>query len=65
LDFCVMWTALDCVDEGFETVLVLDATLPVSAAGGAAAVQRLRKAGVQVVARAQQLHARGVPATQQ
>lgn len=65
LDFCVMWTALDCVDEGFETVLVLDATLPVSAAGGAAAVQRLRKAGVQVVARAQQLHTRGVPVTQQ
>jgi nicotinamidase/pyrazinamidase len=49
LDFCVLYTTLDAVDEGFETVLVRDATLPVTAAGGADAVLRLRRAGVQIV----------------
>lgn len=49
LDYCVLWTALDAVTEGFETVVLLDATLPVSAAGAADAVQQLRNAGVQVV----------------
>jgi nicotinamidase-related amidase len=56
LDFCVMWTALDAVAAGFETVLVLDGVLPVSAAGGADAVRRLRAAGVEVLQHARSLH---------
>lgn len=56
LDFCVMWTALDAVSEGFETILVLEASLPVSAAGGVEAVQKMKGAGVKVVDRAQSLH---------
>lgn len=56
LDFCVLWTALDAVAEGFETVFVLDASLPVSAAGGTEAVQQMRAAGVKIVEKARMLH---------
>lgn len=56
LDFCVLWTALDAVAAGFETVLVLDGVLPVSAAGGADAVRRLRAAGVEVLEHSRSLH---------
>jgi nicotinamidase-related amidase len=56
LDFCVLWTALDAVAEGFETVFVADASLPVSAAGGADAVQQMRAAGVKIVEKAHMLH---------
>ncbi|KAF8056231.1 CNX1 [Scenedesmus sp. PABB004] len=48
-DFCVATTALDAAREGFDTSVVLDATAPVTAAGGADAVRRLRAAGVAVV----------------
>lgn len=56
LDFYVLNTALDAVAAGFETVLVLDGVLPVSAAGGADAVRRLRAAGVEVLEHARSLH---------
>jgi nicotinamidase-related amidase len=56
LDFCVLWTALDAVSEGFETVFVADASLPVSAAGGVDAVQQMRAAGVKIVEKAHMLH---------
>jgi nicotinamidase/pyrazinamidase len=49
LDYCVLYTAFDAVAEGFETLLARDATLPVTAAGGADAVQKLSRAGVQIV----------------
>lgn len=59
LDYCVMYTALGAIEEGFETLLVRDATLPVTAAGGEDAVLRLRRAGVHIV----RLHALLLPNT--
>lgn len=55
LEYCVMWSAIDAVAQGFETVLALDATLPVSTAGAASAVQKMRQAGVVVVQRSEEL----------
>jgi nicotinamidase-related amidase len=52
LDYCVLWTALHAAAAGFDTAVVLQATLPVdSGAGARAAVRRLRQAGVRVVRR--------------
>lgn len=48
LDYCVLWSALDAVKLGFNTSVVLEATAPVSAGGGAEAERRLRDAGVQL-----------------
>jgi nicotinamidase/pyrazinamidase len=46
-DVCVLATALDGRKEGFEVVLVNDATLPVTAQGGEQARAEMREAGVQ------------------
>lgn len=42
-------TALDAVEEGFDTVVVLAATAPVDQTGAAEAVQEMREAGVRLV----------------
>uniref|UniRef100_A0A383W6I0 nicotinamidase n=1 Tax=Tetradesmus obliquus TaxID=3088 RepID=A0A383W6I0_TETOB len=49
LEVCVKSTALDAVEEGFETAVVLAATAPVDEAGAAEAVQEVREAGVRLV----------------
>jgi nicotinamidase/pyrazinamidase len=51
LEYCVMYTALDAVQEEFETSVVLAATAPVDAAGAEEAVQQLQQANVSVVER--------------
>ncbi len=38
-DFCVGWTALDAVEEGFEAVVIEDATRPVGLPGTVAAIE--------------------------
>lgn len=55
LDFCVLWSALDAAAEGFETVLPLDATLPVSRGSVGKVVLQLQNAGVHVVQTSQEL----------
>ncbi len=50
LDFCVKATALDSAAAGFPTLLVTSATAPVTAAGGATALDELARAGVHFVA---------------
>ncbi len=50
LDFCVRATALDSAAAGFPTVLVTSATAPVTPEGGAAALDELARAGVQLAA---------------
>lgn len=35
-DFCVLWTALDAVEEGFETIVVMDACRAIDADGSLA-----------------------------
>lgn len=66
LDCCVKWSALDAAANGFCTVVVTDATAPVSEAGRQVAERELRAAGVKLVASAAQLLASvpavGVPA---
>lgn len=49
LEYCVLFTALDAVEYGFDTIVVLDATAPVSREGAASAVEKLQQAGVHVV----------------
>lgn len=49
LDHCVLATARDAVDAGYETRLLLPLTAPVSAEGGERAVAELEDAGVEVV----------------
>jgi nicotinamidase/pyrazinamidase len=44
-DVCVRATALDAVREGFETIVITDATRPVTPAGGERALEDLRQAG--------------------
>ena len=46
LDYCVRAAALGLRARGFDTVLVTDATKPVTAEGGAKAETELREAGV-------------------
>jgi len=46
LDVCVRQTALDARKSGFEVHLITDATFPVDPAGGEAAIQEMRAAGV-------------------
>ena len=48
-DICVMNTALDAKDRGFETVVLIDASRPVTVAGGRTAADKLQKAGVRQV----------------
>ena len=45
-DYCVVSTALDAVREGFETTVRLDLTAGVGAETTAAALDRLKAAGV-------------------
>ena len=49
-DYCVKFTALDAVQEGFRTVLVADGCRAVnlSPSDGVAAIQELREAGVKI-----------------
>ena len=47
-DFCVKATALDAVDAGYETRVLLDLTAPVSEEGQDDAVDELEDAGVTV-----------------
>ena len=49
-DVCVLATALDGRREGFDVVLIQDATRPVTAEGGASARQQMRDAGVRLSA---------------
>ncbi|MDO4918562.1 isochorismatase family protein [Kocuria sp.] len=49
LDHCVLATARDAVDAGYETRLLLPLTAAVSPEGGERAVAQLRDAGVEVV----------------
>ncbi|MCL2818699.1 MAG: bifunctional nicotinamidase/pyrazinamidase [Actinomycetia bacterium] len=50
LDYCVKFTALDAVKNGFETTVVVDATRAVNLApdDGEAAIAQLRDAGVAI-----------------
>lgn len=50
LDVCVLATAMDARDAGFDVVLISDAVRPVGAAAGARAVSKMRNAGVVVLA---------------
>ncbi len=47
-DVCVLATALDGRNEGFEVVLIENATRPVTSEGGATARQQMRDAGVRL-----------------
>ena len=47
LDFCVAWTAIDAASEGFETVVVQDASRPIDTGGSLErALADMEKAGV-------------------
>ena len=49
-DFCVGWTALDAVEEGFEAVVIKDATRPVDLPGSVVAIEKKFAAkGVRVI----------------
>lgn len=48
LDVCVAWTLADAVELGFAAVLLRDLARPVTAAGGAAALAALDRAGVTI-----------------
>lgn len=47
-DVCVRATALDARQAGFETVLIADATRPVTVEGGEEAREAMRAAGVRI-----------------
>ena len=47
-DVCVLATALDGRQEGFDVVLIEDATRPVTVEGGVTARQQMREAGVRL-----------------
>ncbi len=47
-DVCVRATALDAIKSGLKTHLIAGATKPVTEAGGEAAVEEMRQAGVEV-----------------
>jgi len=51
LDYCVKFTALDAVSEGFKTILIEDCTRPVNVNpdDGAKALEEMKKAGITVV----------------
>lgn len=48
LDVCVRATVLDARREGFETILIADATRPVTSAGGEQAIDDMLRAGVRI-----------------
>lgn len=45
MDVCVQASVMDALDEGFETVLLLSATRPVTPEGGKTAEEKIKKAG--------------------
>lgn len=47
-DVCVLATVLDARKEGFEVVLIPEASRPVTARGGAEALRQMRAAGAQL-----------------
>jgi nicotinamidase/pyrazinamidase len=49
-DVCVAATALDARREGFEVLLIAEGTRPVTPEGGRESLERMREAGVRVVA---------------
>jgi nicotinamidase/pyrazinamidase len=49
-DVCVLATMLDARKEGFEVVLISDATRPVTVQGGEEARRKMRESGAQFVA---------------
>jgi nicotinamidase/pyrazinamidase len=49
-DVCVLATVLDARKEGFEVVLISDATRPVTVQGGEEARRKMRESGAQFVA---------------
>jgi nicotinamidase/pyrazinamidase len=49
LDVCVMATALDARQAGLKVFLIPDGTRPVTASGGAEALDRMQAAGVSVL----------------
>jgi nicotinamidase/pyrazinamidase len=51
LDVCVMATAMDARRAGLEVLLIMEGTRPVTADGGAEALDRMKAAGVTVVDR--------------
>lgn len=49
-DFCVGWTALDAIEEGFEAVVIKDATRPVGLPGTVEAIEaKFAEKGVRVI----------------
>jgi nicotinamidase/pyrazinamidase len=50
-DVCVLATVLDATFAGFETVLIKDATRPVTPEGGQEALERMEQAGVLFLSR--------------
>ena len=48
-DFCVGYSALDALNEGFETYLIEDATRPISADGFIAMKDKIRKQGGHII----------------
>ncbi len=48
-DFCVGFSALDALNEGFETYLIEDATRPISADGFIAMKERIRQQGGHII----------------
>ena len=48
-DVCVLASVLDARAEGFETVVLLAATRPVTADGGKAAVEKMKAAGAVIL----------------
>ncbi|MFW6080918.1 MAG: nicotinamidase [Desulfosalsimonas sp.] len=49
LDVCVQASVLDALEEGFETMLLLSATRPVTREGGEKAVENMKKAGAVIL----------------
>lgn len=49
-DVCVVATALDAREAGFEVLLIKDATRPVTPEGGEEALRQMEEAGVRIVA---------------
>lgn len=48
-DYCVGWTALDAAAEGFEALVVSDATASIAPDSAVAMTARLRQAGIELV----------------
>ena len=49
LDVCVRATVLDACGEGFETIVILDGTRPITPEGGERAKEEMRRAGADFV----------------